>query len=151
MSTNKQQPKILDKVGGRQQENIIFSQGGGYLEKYRFVEFQKTDLTKKTDPRLLHLRRIGLNATLQQIAKAIGFDNFLKMWVILDQDRSSKTDSGAINLHIRSFKAWQRFERARLIKALHAEGNSARQISDKVQDQFGERLHHSYISRLIRK
>lgn len=138
-------------VGGRQAKKCLSSEGGGYLDNYRFMEFEKNTLPKKADPRLIYLRKIGLNATLQKIANSIGFDNFLKMWAILDKDKSAHTDSGAINLHIRSFKAWQRFERERLVKALSSEGYSAREISEFVKDQFGEKLHHSYISRLIRK
>ncbi|WP_267391300.1 hypothetical protein [Snodgrassella sp. B3088] len=138
-------------VGGRQASINASTRGGGYLQTYRFSEFRKSDLPSKKDPRLLSLREIGLNATLQKIAATIGVDNFLKMWAILDNDESTHSDSGALNLHIRSFSAWTRYERNRLIKFLAGQGLSNREIAKVVADQFNERLDLSYISRLSRK
>lgn len=151
MSIKRHCHKCGKRVGGRQTCSTLSPTEGGYLQTYRFSELKKPNLSQKKDPRLLFLREIGLNATLQKIAAAIGVDNFLKMWDILDRDESTHSDSGAINLHIRGFNSWLRFERTRLIKSLAADGMPVKEIAKVVADQFGERLHHSYISRLSRK
>lgn len=138
-------------VGARQGSRPSPHQGGGYLQTYRFCEFEKQPIQKKSDPRLLWLRQIGLNATMQKIAAEIGVDNFIKVWTILELDESAHRDSGTLTFNIRSFKAYRRFERKRLIKALAASGKSNREITEVVAEQLGEKLHQSYILRLSKR
>lgn len=138
-------------VGARPRSTATASEGGGYLNTYRFCEFEKPDFAQKQDPRLLHLRKIGLSATLQKIAAEIGVDNFLKMWQLLDAADYLRDESGSVVLRIRSFKAWLRSERNRYIKALNDEGYSRRDIQKKVAEQYDERLDPTYIYRLKQK
>ena len=138
-------------VGARSGASAAPPQGGGYLNTYRFCELEKQAAAKKIDPRLLQLREIGLNATMQKIAAEIGVDNFLRMWSILDADEALRSDSGALVVRLRSFKAWQRNERIRFVKALAHDGQCDKSIQKRVANQFDENLHPTYISRLKRK
>ena len=138
-------------VGARLGAIVPPPEGGGYLNTYRFCELEKQAAAKKIDPRLLQLREIGLNATMQKIAAEIGVDNFLRMWSILDADEALRSDSGALVVRLRSFKAWQRNERIRFVKALAHDGQCDKSIQKRVANQFDEDLHPTYISRLKRK
>ena len=75
-------------VGARQTNPSASAAGGGYLEIYTFSEFGFRRSEKnhaaappEKDPRLQQLHEIGLNHIWQEIAGAIGYDNFIKMWI----------------------------------------------------------------------
>lgn len=141
-------------VGARQTETHSPQQEGGYLEIYRFGELEKRDLPpQKIDPRLSSLRDMGLNPTFIKIAAVIGFDNFLKMWEILDADERLKKDSGGISIQLRAYRAYKRHLRNRHIVLLHRQskklGNTV--IAKKVAESLGEKIDPSQIYRVIER
>ena len=75
-------------VGARQTNPSASAAGGGYLEIYTFSEFgfrpseKNRAAAPEKDPRLQQLREIGLNHIWQEVAGAIGYDNFIKEEVL---------------------------------------------------------------------
>ena len=141
-------------VGARQDTSQPPAQGGGYLDTYRFCELEKSDYAaEKIDPRLKDLHQIGLNPTLLKVAAAIGVDNFLKMWEILDNDEHLRTDWGGIMVKIRAFKSYRRYLRNRHIVMLHKnnDGVGMTKIAKKATENLGERIHPSQIYKIVAK
>lgn len=142
------------RVGARQDSPPPPTQGGGYLDTYKFCELKKTDCAaQKIDPRLKDLHQIGLNSTLLKVAAAIGVDNFLKMWEILDNDEHLRMDWGGIMVKIRAFKSYRRYLRNRHIIMLHKNNNGAgmTKIAKKATENLGERIHPSQIYKIVAK
>ena len=85
---------LMKGVGARHPTPPAPRQGGGYLEIYTSSEFGFRPSEKnhaaapEKDPRLQQLREIGLNHIWQEVAGAIGYDNFIKMWQILEKNRT---------------------------------------------------------------
>ena len=139
-------------VGARQDTPQPPTQGGGYLDTYRFCELEKSDYAaEKIDPRLKDLHQIGLNPTLLKVAATIGVDNFLKMWEILDNDEHLRTDWGGIMVKIRAFKSYRRYLRNRHIVMLHKNNDEmgVTKIAKKATENLGERIHPSQIYKIV--
>lgn len=152
-------------VGARQPSLFPPPQGGGYLKIYTFSEtaLRPSENVRRrfpscpkisaeqNDPRLQQLREIGLNHIWLRVAKEIGYDNFVKMWRILDEYDEIKKEHGAISTNIRAYRAQQRYQRDRFfILAKHHSGKvkSARQ---KTQKQMCETVGISHISRVEKR
>ena len=151
--SNKQETARLEGVGVRQTKTATHPQGGGYLEIYTFSELPIRPSEKncvasppKKDPRLNQLREIGLNHIWQEVAAAIGYDNFIKMWEILDSHEEIRRPDGGILTTLRSFRAQKRYQRDRfgvLIKKSFGNYVSVKRLSE----QMGEKVGSSHISR----
>lgn len=92
---------------------------------------------------------MGMPDWFLEIARSIGFDNTLAMWRILDAQRELQSDEGLmINLQMRPFASYQRFQRNRFIESLGAMGLSVAEIRAKVKRELGEELSKRHILRL---
>ena len=143
-------------VGARQTNPSASAAGGGYLEIYTFSEFgfrpseKNRAAAPEKDPRLQQLREIGLNHIWQEVAGAIGYDNFIKMWQILDGHDEIRRPDGAILTALRAYRAQKRYQRDRfgvLIKRKF--GNAA--AVERVERQMCEKVGSSHISRVAQR
>ncbi len=151
--SNRQEIAQQEGVGVRQTNTTTPPQGGGYLEIYTFSELPIRPSEKnraaqppEKDPRLNQLREIGLNHIWQEVAAAIGYDNFIKMWEILDSHEEIRRPDGGILTTLRSFRAQKRYQRDRfgvLIKKAFGNCVSVKRLSE----QMGEKVGSSHISR----
>ena len=151
--SDKQETARLEGVGVRQTKTATPAGGGGYLEIYTFSELDIRGSEKnraasppEKDPRLNQLREIGLNHIWQEVAAAIGYDNFIKMWEILDSHEEIRRPDGGILTTLRAFRAQKRYQRDRfgvLIKKSYGNCVSVRRLSE----QMGEKVGSSHISR----
>ena len=151
--SQKQETARRERVGERQASTHTPPQGGGYLEIYTFSELPIRSSEKnraasppEKDPRLNQLREIGLNHIWQEVATAIGYDNFIKMWGILDSHEEIRRPDGGILTTLRAFRAQKRYQRDRfgvLIKNSFGNCVSVKRLSE----QLGEKVGSSHISR----
>lgn len=140
-------PATSPGVGGRHSPPPPSTKGGGYQNKCEFFKFS-TAAEKKRDPRLDELREMGLQRVWLEVAEAIGVDGFLAVWRILSEDPASIGDVGRIEVAIRSFSAYQRYQRNRYIETLTAQGYTPEQIRRKLIEQTGEQISNRHILRL---
>ena len=152
--SSKAETARLEGVGVRQTDNSPAAGGGGYLEIYTFSELPIRPSEKnraasppEKDPRLNQLREIGLNHIWQEVASAIGYDNFIKMWEILDSHEEIRRPDGGILTTLRAFRAQKRYQRDRfgvLVKKSFGNCVSVKRLSE----QMGEKVGSSHISRV---
>ena len=150
-------------VGARQAWPTPRQGGGGYLDgctpselRHRArKKFAKPGSTTSQiqDPReaalIGELDTMGMPGWFLEIARSIGFDNTMAMWRILDAQRELQADEGLmINLQMRPFASYQRFQRNRFIEALGAMGLSVADIRAIVKRDLGEDLSKRHILRL---
>ena len=102
------------------------------------------------DARLDELARMGLSRAQLLVAEAIGFDNFMLAWRIYDQDSACRTDKGDLEVRMRSYRSYLRFQRNRFIEALNATGKSVNEIRRIVNIELGEKLSARHISHIAR-
>jgi hypothetical protein len=137
-------------VGGRQEEAPLSPGGGGYQKKCEFFNFSD-HLAKNRDPRLDELREMGVQRSWLEVAEAIGVDNFLKVWRILDADATNKTEDGRRLVPMRSYSCFERFQRNRYIESLVDLGLSTTEIRSRLIQQIGEKVSARHILRFRRK
>jgi hypothetical protein len=85
-----------------------------------------------------------------QVAHAIGFDNFMAMWAILDgsYEAIADNDSG-IYIRLQRMSAYKRYQRNRFIEAMVTMGSSHTEISQSVKRDLGEEVSDRHIWRLM--
>lgn len=138
-------------VGGRQGNSPIPSQGGGYPNICNFLNFQPADDQKKIDPRLTELKKIGLRQGWIRVAEEIGFDAFLRVWRILDADPESYSSRGRLEIPLREYSTYLRFQRNRYIETLSDMGLDATNIRERLKDQLREKMSLRHISRIQKR
>lgn len=138
------------RVGGWHSPSLTTHQGGGYLNNYNAfkpIDGEKID----RDPRLNELREMGLRIEWQNVAQEIGFDNFLKMWQILDSQESLHHESKGLCLSLRRFRSYQRFQRDRYIQSLSKNGSTKFNIKKSVLCGLCESVSNRQISNALNK
>jgi hypothetical protein len=129
-------------VGGRHGRPGRRRRGGGYLN-----ECISPDVWEEA--KIRELETMGLPGVWIAIAREIGYERFMAMWRILDRSLQMRSESESmIEVQLRRFSSFQRFQRNRFIESLVAAGFDDRQIREMVRDQLGEKLSMSHISRL---
>ena len=118
--------------------------GGGYLKNYTIFQplNQKTNFV---DPRLDELRKMGLSAAWQRVASEIGFDNFLKMWRVLDSESKFQDERYGLLMNLRRYSSYLRYQRATYILNCHKKGLNYEQTTQKTNVAFCEKNTKSYI------
>lgn len=106
------------------------------------------------DPReaalLDELDAMGLSRVMLQVAHAIGFDNFMAMWRILDNSYESIADNDSgIYVRLQRLSAYRRYQRNRFIEAMVGMGLSQPEISRAVKRDLGEEVSDRHIWRLM--
>ncbi|HQS59930.1 MAG: hypothetical protein B7Y56_03235 [Gallionellales bacterium 35-53-114] len=149
VKADKFQGDLFPGVGGRQGCTPAPAGGGGYQDICSVLNFDPTTDQKKRDPRLEELRQMGLQRMWLDVAEEIGVDALLKMWRILDQDKSSIGDDGRLLVPLRSYSTYIRYQRNRYIESLATMGMKPREIQQKLNAQLCEQISIRHISRLI--
>ena len=99
--------------------------------------------------KIRELEVMGMPAVWLEIARAIGYENFLTMWGILDRSLALRSESESmIEVKLRRFSSFHRFQRNRFIECLVTMGYDDRAIQEMVRRQLGETLSLSHIFRL---
>lgn len=132
-------------VGARQPDAHDPGRGGGYLDECITPQVW-------ADVKLRELADMGLPRVFLDIAQAIGYDNFLTMWKILDADydRRDNTDGRMIEIELRRFRSFRRYQRNRFIEAL-APFMGCDAIRTKVLAELGEDLTLRHVRKLVKK
>lgn len=128
-------------VGGRQAGRAARVGGGGYLDG-------RTPAEVRADPRLRELAEIGLQAHWLAVADVVGYDRFIGVWRLLSADPSLRNDDDQIELRLRPFRSFERYQRNRYIDTLVSAGLRASEIHDLVRKDLGEKLTLRHIKRL---
>ncbi len=150
-------------VGARQGHGQAGPGGGGYLSACTPPEVGQRGLKKiakkfsgkpDLDPReaalLDELDAMGLSRVMLQVAHAIGFDNFMAMWRILDSSYESIADNDSgIYVRLQRLSAYRRYQRNRFIEAMVGMGLSQPEISRAVKRDLGEEVSDRHIWRLM--
>lgn len=134
-------PPMPPRVGGRQGRPRPPRGGGGYLNGCTPSEL-------RTDIRLRELSEIGLPATWLAVANLLGYDAFVAMWRLLSSDPALRNDDDQIELRLRPFRAYERYQRNRYIDTLVASGLKLSQIHAMVRTELGETISYRHMKRL---
>lgn len=157
-------------VGGRQPRAHAQPGGGGYLNecspsevaggaRKNFAKFSRNLATGEkagasVNPReaalLDELDAIGVSRVMLRVAHAIGFDNFMVMWRILDGAHETYTDNeSGICLRMQRLAAYRRYQRNRFIEALASIGMTNDEIQRAVWRELGEKVSDRHTRRLM--
>lgn len=128
-------------VGARQRRSTGRAGGGGYLNGCTPSEL-------RADVRLRELAEIGLSATWLSVAQLLGYDQFVAMWRLLSSDPALRNDDDQIELRLRPFRAFERYQRNRYIATLVQAGIKPSDIHAMVRQDLGEKLSYRHIKRL---
>ena len=127
-------------VGARQPEDHDPSGGGGYLDECTTPQVW-------ADVKLRELAEMGLPRVLLDVASAIGYDSFMVMWRVLDAAPELHSDSGSmIELQMRRFRSFQRYQRNKFIESLAPFLDDAA-IQRRVEVELGEKLSLRHVHR----
>ena len=136
-------------VGARQRDLFASGEGGGYLN-----ECTSSKIWEKA--KLNELAEMGLPSVWLRVAAAVGYDNFLIFWRILDaaaevrEVRRSDNES-MIEVSLRRYSSFKRHQRNRYIETLAAMGLPNALIQQEVKRKLGEKLDRSHIRRLAKR
>lgn len=150
-------------VGARQGQGKAQPGGGGYLDVCTPPKVGQGDLKKiarkfsartDLDPReaalLDELDAMGLSSVMLRVAHAIGFDNFMAMWRVLDGSHEAIADNDSgIYVRMPRLNAYRRYQRNRFIEAMAGVGMSHPEISRAVKRDLGEEVSDRHIWRLM--
>jgi hypothetical protein len=128
-------------VGGRQGPRPVRRGGGGYLNG-------RTPSELRSDPRLRELAEIGLAAHWLAVAEIAGYEAFLAIWRSLSLNPALRDDDNQIELRLRPFRAFERYQRNRYIETMVSAGLTHRQIHESIVRDLGERLSYRQTKRL---
>lgn len=129
-------------VGARHSTVTAPPGGGGYLD-----ECTPSQLWEEA--RLRELAEMGLPQVWLDVAREIGYDPFMRMWRVLDSAVELRSDSESmIEVQLRRFSSFQRYQRNRFIEALVNMGLSTTEIQNRVKRELGEELSVRHLVRL---
>jgi hypothetical protein len=111
---------------------------------------QKQEVDSREATLLDELDAMGLSSVMLNVARTIGFDNFMAAWRILDgaHEALSDNDSG-IYIRMPRMSAYRRFQRNRFIEAMARMGMSHPEIARSVKRDLGEEVSDRHIWRLM--
>lgn len=92
---------------------------------------------------------MGIRQYWIRIALVIGFDNFLAMWRVLDSDPSLLNESELIEVSLRPYRSYLRFQRNRYIETLTKMGLTAAEIRMRIDQELCEKLSDRHITRIM--
>lgn len=132
-------------VGGRQPSPPTPLQGGGYQDIRTILNFCAGDM------RIEDLKKMGLPARHLQLAEAMGIDAYLAMWRFVGSSVDFLNRCGYVELKMRPYKSFLRYQRNRLIQSLAGAGLLRSEIRRILKSDLGENLSTRHISRVIRR
>lgn len=137
--------------GGRQAKGGTAARGGGYLDVCTTSKLSSRVQKKfARDPRLDTLRKMGMHHTWQKVAAEIGMDAFLAMWRILDAEEQFQHEKSGLEINLRRYRSYTKFQRNEYIRQLADHGLQPREINEKLQAALSESLNPSHISNIIK-
>lgn len=147
---NAQMPLFEEGVGARLPPPAPLPGGGGYLETCTVLKFstRPPESKKNADPRHDELARMGLQRVWLDVAEEIGVDAFLAVWRILDSDPSARHKEGFLQINLKLYRSYLRFQRNRYIEALAARGLKPLDIQRNLIRQLRESVSLRHISRI---
>jgi len=143
-----------DGVGGRHENQSTPAGGGGYLDICTALDpYLMKKIAPPHDPRLDLLSDIGLSEHWLKIANLIGFDHFVTMWLILDDENiySSPQERKRRRIHVPQYRRFQRYCRDQLIIDLASKGKKPHVIHSILINDMCERVSVRHIERTIQK
>lgn len=140
-------------VGARQADLFAPAGGGGYLDECNPSELSKRDIEAA---KIRELEAMGLAMVWLRVARSIGYENFVELWRILDTSAEQREmrlsdNESMIEVQMRRFASFRRFQRNRFIETLAADGLPALEIQMAVKGQLGESLTRNHIVRIARR
>lgn len=95
---------------------------------------------------------MGMPRVWLDIAEEIGVDSFLAMWRRLDREQGFRnTQRFMIEVDIRPYKSYLKFQRNRYIETLAASGRRPEEIRAALHERLGETVSTNHIYRLLRE
>jgi hypothetical protein len=92
---------------------------------------------------------MGLPSALVRVAEAIGADAFLAMWRIFDAEPLFHTEKGDLEVRLRPYRSYLRYQRNRYIEELSSQGYTPQQIREAVRLNLCEQIGLRHIYRLL--
>jgi hypothetical protein len=130
-------------VGGRQGLTRPPAGGGGYLNGC-------TPTKLRADPRLREFAEIGLQEHWLQVAEIVGYDSFVALWRLLSTKLNLINDGKQIELTLRQYQSFERYQRNRYIETLAMTGMSIGQIHSTITKELGDARSYRQVLRLVR-
>ena len=132
----------MQGVGARHRHDHAPQGGGGYLDECTSPELWQ-------EAKFRELSDMGLPQVWLEVAHDIGYDAFMLMWRRLDAAVEMRSDTESmIEVQLRRYSSFQRYQRNRFIESLVDMGLSYREIHARVTKEIGEELSQSHIRRL---
>jgi len=131
------------RVGARHKRMDRRAGGVGYLDIYTKLE-SPIQKNRARDPRIMQLKKMGLDWRWITIAERIGFDSFVETWALISD--LFEDDRSYVRASIPHVKKLIRFQRDMLIRQLHADGLKVHAIHNAIQETY----HISVSPRTIR-
>jgi hypothetical protein len=103
------------------------------------------------DIRLHELREIGLAKVWLDVANIVGVDRFFEMWKFLSSQEHLLNDSGQVELSLRRFTSYQKYQRNRYLDTLVQAGLTPAQLAQVIRRELGESLTVRQLRRLFDK
>lgn len=100
------------------------------------------------DAHLDELRAMGLPRLWLRVAELIGVEAFLTMWRTLDADPAAHGDRGDLEVRLRPFRSYLRYQRNRYIEALAGANLDVKEIRARVEAELGESISPRHIARI---
>ena len=145
------EPSMDTGVGARPAQAGTAPRGGGYPGSCTILNFRPS-APGRGDPRLDELRRMGIPRVWLEIAEIIGVDHYLAMWRHLDrQPEFADRKRGVLQMDLRFYSSYLRFQRNRFIETLDAAGYSPKDIQQALRARLGETVTIRHIYRLVGK
>ncbi|MFZ4285586.1 hypothetical protein [Variovorax sp. HJSM1_2] len=93
---------------------------------------------------------MGLSRVVLAVAEELGFEAFMRVWRVLDSAPELLSDNGyTLIVRMPRLRAYQRFQRNRLVETMAAMGYSQREVQKKVSEQLGEKISDRHTRRLM--
>lgn len=137
-------------VGGRRPGQAPLGRGGGSRNDRTSSKFSLRLAGNSRDRRVDELRAMGLSKMWLRIADTIGYDSFIAMWKVFDDEPSARTDVGNLEVKLRPFHHYLRYQRNRYVESLAAVGMTWGEIQKKVRDELCEKVSRRHITRLMK-
>ncbi|MTD32449.1 hypothetical protein [Paludibacterium denitrificans] len=93
---------------------------------------------------------MGMHPCWQKVAAEIGMDAFLAMWRILDKEEQWHHIKGSLEIRLRHYSSYEKFQRNLYIKQLSEKGHlSPKEIHYRLCEGLCEKLELAHIKRII--
>lgn len=136
-------------VGGRQGRCTTLPGGGGYLQSCTGFKLATEGGKKNRDPRLDELHDMGLHYIWKKVANEIGVDAFLAMWRVLDAEEQLHDPRGHLEITMRRYKAYRRFQRNKFIFQMASQKISLEEIHKRLLNQENEFVSIRQLKRIL--